>query len=79
MKPLNRDADRRRQERPSQARYQRYMDPVYQYDSLVSINKLRQTKTLPARGSVQIEDKVFLKKLSLGEYGRQRTSSKFHD
>ena len=29
--------------------------------------------------ALKLKAKYFLKKLSLGEYGRQRTSSKFHD
>ena len=36
------------------------MDPVYQYDRC-TVNKLRQTKTIPVLGIVQIEDKVLLK------------------
>ncbi len=52
-------------ERPSQARYQRHHGSYLPNTSAYIVNKLRQTKTIPALGIVQIEQSL-LKKLSLG-------------
>ena len=39
----------------------------------------KDKKVLQHAVALKLKAKYFLKKLSLGEYGRQRTSSKFHD